>query len=994
MKKIFVSLSMLILSMPIIAGEQPDWENPLVIGINKLPYHSTLQLPSKEKDCKEIVFLDGTWSFCWSKDPASRPIDFYKEGYDVSSWSKINVPGNWQMQGFGLPIYTNITYPFLRDEPRVTSEPTKDWYAYDHRNPVGSYITFFDATPEMLNKDIILHFGGVKSAMYIWVNGKRVGYSQDSMSPAEFDITRFLRVGKNRLAVEVYRWSDGSYLEDQDMWRFSGIFRSVQLWVRPLVHISDYKFTAMPSTDFNEGFFTVEMKVCNQGDHVAKNIRASVSIGNKAIHRMIKEIKANDTVRVNFSTRVPDVHLWSAQDPYLYPVRVSLGEESFQNHTGFKKVEIIGEVLKINGKNVKLRGVNRHDHHPRMGRYVDCATYEKDVTLMKQCNINMLRTSHYPDDPYLYELCDRYGIFVMDEANQESHGYGIGNKEIGDNPNWTKAHVDRAMSLVERDKNHPSIIFWSLGNEGGSGRNMRAMRQAVEQIDTTRAIYLDSDRSVSDIYDDGYLMPDRLHEEAMKIKDRPFMMREYAHAMGNSMGNFKEYWDVIYSDSSICGAAIWDWVDQGIAKPKNGGNLRFNASLQKAEDEFWAYGGDFRDRPNDANFMINGLVGPDRVPHPQFYEVQYVYQPINFEWNAATHSIVKRSVDPFVNADDYNYHIDEKTQNGETCINVAACLKEDKPWGQKGTVVAHDQFILGEYHFPKAITSGRKSPKAKRKGDDVVVRTSRGNVTFSALDGSMKEYVLEGDTLLQSPLEPYFWKPENDNQANNGYSTRLGVWKDCAGKRQLKKFTISRDKGTLKLVYNFTLTVGANYTLTYTVNDSMQVLVSADYEPLNDTIPLMPKFGMRMAVKNTKDGGQVSWYGRGPEECYPDRKRSQHIEEYSLPMEKLQTEYVHPQDNGNRCDVRWFRLSRSRHSLLIRGLQPLCFRVHDYPDEELMKHYRHPYELQRSKDYYINIDLNIHGVGGADSWGTRTLQQYTISGTQPYRYAFVLLAQD
>ena len=383
------------LSVPALAQ---DWENPDIIGINKLPYHSTLQLPSKEAECPEIVSLDGRWYFQWSKDPDSRPADFYRNDYDVSRWDMISVPGNWQMQGYGVPIYTNMTYPFKTDNPRVTSEPNRDWYSFDHRNPVGSYVTFFDITKEDINnRNLILHFGGVKSAMYVWVNGKQVGYSQNSMAPAEFDISEFVKEGRNRLAVEVYRWSDGSYLEDQDMWRFSGIFRPVQLWKRPLVHIADYTITAIPSDDYKKYTVTADVLICNTGKKKQKDLWVSFMC-DETIAAKTPIVAPGDTVAVRLVYNSTFPHLWSAHDPYLYPFTLKLRDkvnneiEKFDNHFGIKKVEVIGEVLKINGKNVKLRGVNRHDHHPRTGRYVDRSTYELDVKLMKLANINFLRT--------------------------------------------------------------------------------------------------------------------------------------------------------------------------------------------------------------------------------------------------------------------------------------------------------------------------------------------------------------------------------------------------------------------------------------------------------------------------------------------------------------------------------------------------------------------------------------------------------------------------
>ena len=950
MKRIFV---LLVSVLAIEAQAQVhDWENPSVLGINKLPYHATLQLPSREKECKEIVSLDGEWLFHWSPKPEDRPVDFYLEDYDVSDWGKITVPGNWQTQGYGTPIYININYPFVKNRPSVTSEPPKEWTAYENRNPVGQYITFVEVTKKMLAKNLILHFGGVHSAMYLWINGQKVGYSQNSMSPAEFDVTKYLRAGRNKIAVEVYRWSDGSYLEDQDMWRLSGIFRPVQLWVRPLAHISDYQVTAIPNDDYSQAEIEAKISLCNVGKQAAKDLKAvllfhsaSDSLGlsrtvrvspSSPLQKTLPLLAPGDTTTVELTCTIDKPLLWSAEKPNLYPFSIELQDkkgnviEHFDYHFGVKRVEVVGEVFKINGQNVKLRGVNRHDHHPITGRYVDDATYEDDIRLMKQANINFLRTSHYPDREYLYEICDRWGIYVMDEANHETHGYGYANREMGEDLAWQKAHVDRAESLVKRDFNHPCVILWSLGNEGGVGPNIEAMYHKVKELDSTRPPFYDSDRRYSAIWDDSYLYPDDLKKNAQEVKDKPFMMREYAHAMGNSCGNLQEYWDVIYNDSSICGAAIWDWVDQGLLK--NGQ---------------WNYGGDFGDQPNDGPFNINGLVAPDRKPHPHYYEVKYVYQPLQFV-RESNGNIRIVNHDCFTAPDEYDITYDTLRYDGEVVLNIAASLKEPKPWAPKGFVVAREQFVLQPYVFPDVSVKGEVSAKGI---------TIDGNTLTS--------WIVDGKEVLQAPLEPYFWKPENDNQHAAHFAERTAMWKEV------------RD-----------------VTVNYTVINDHSIRVDIDYQPSSNDRPVMPKFGMRMRLP--ADYTQIRYYGRGPWENYPDRKRSALLGVYEMPLSDYETEYIHPQDNGNRCDIRWFEIATQTSALgprlCITGLQPLCIRAWDYGEENL-EDARHPNEIPRGRFVNLNIDLSVHGVGGADTWGKRTLPQYTIDGNQPHSYSFILSYQ-
>ena len=993
MKRILIILISL-LALQTQAQTTHDWENPSVLSINKLPYHATLQLPSKWKECKEIVSLDGQWLFHWSRNPEERPTDFYREDYDLSNWDKIAVPGNWQLQGYGTPIYININYPFVRNRPSVTTEPPKHWTAYGNRNPVGSYVTFLDVTKEMLKQNLILHFGGVHSAFYVWVNGQRVGYSQNSMSPAEFDVTKYMRAGRNKIAVEVYRWSDGSYLEDQDMWRLSGIFRSVQLWVRPLVHIADYRVKSEPNTDFTKASVTAAVKICNMGSKMSKGMGVRLNIDGKTIEGKVMDIAVGDTISASLEYTIDNPHLWSAAKPILYPFSIELLDnkgsisEHFDYHLGVKRVECVGEVFKVNGKNVKLRGVNRHDHHPRTGRYVDDATYEKDIALMKQANINFLRTSHYPDREYLYELCDRYGMYVMNEANQESYGYGYANKDMGEDPAWKEAHVDRATSLVERDKNHPCVILWSLGNEGGVGPNIQAMYDKVKSFDSSFLPFYDCHPRYSSLYDEGYPTPKMMKDNAAKVKDKPYIAREYAHAMGNSMGNMKEYWDVIYADSSIAGAAIWDWVDQGLAKPKDGSKMRLSSSLELMDDEFWAYGGDFGDKPNDGNFCINGLVAPDRKPHPHYYVVKHVYQPIHF--SMIDGKIIKKSMDPTVDISDYDYVADTTIVDGERIITVKAMLKDDTPWAKKGFVVASEQFVVEPYRFPSALASQRKAPKLrKEKGKGYVVTTDKGTVVID-FNGAITEININGENILKAPLEPYFWKPENDNQRAAGFAKRVAPWEKAGAERQIKSIKATSSKGITTIKATFTLPVGADYDLTYSINANGEIKVEADYRPTATDIPLIPKFGMRMRLSGDFD--VVDYYGRGPWENYPDRKSGYDLGHYRMPLSEFQEDYVRPQDNGNRCDVRWLSLSSDDCTLRIDGCQPLCLHAWNYGEENL--NVKHPHELKRGEFVNLNIDLNIHGVGGADTWGKRTLPEYTIDGNQSHHYSFVISVEQ
>jgi len=1018
----------------------PDWENPDVNGINKEKPHAYSFLASDKANNPTIQSLNGIWKFKWSADPQLRPMDFYMANFSTENWDNILVPGNWELQGFGTPIYTNITYPFKRNPPKVTSEPEKSFTSFLQRNPVGSYCTTFAIPENWHQKQIFLNFGGVLSAMYVWVNGQKVGYSENSMSPAEFDITNYVHKGENKLAVEVYHWCDGSYLEDQDVWRLSGIFRDVDLIARPKTYISDFFVKAVPDNLFGNANISIDLNINNrsiqsaQGLHVEAEVIGFSAQGDGidlSFTGKVPVVQKSKQASLELKSLIKQPRLWSAETPDLYHLILKLKNnkneivDKAECYFGVRKIEVRGDVFYINGKAVKLKGVNRHEQHPRTGRHVSRNTMIRDLELMKQANINMIRTCHYPDDPLFYELCDQFGFYVMDEANQESHGFGIGNKELGDNPAWKKSHVERAVSLVQRDKNHACVIFWSLGNEGGSGQNLIAMADTIRKLDTGRLIYSDTQRDVSAIWDDGYLHPADLKKLGEKIKDKPVFMREYLHVMGNSGGNLQEYWDVIYADSSLTGAAIWEWVDQGLAKKKDGSPLRLTENpdnYQLKDDEFWAYGGDFGDNPNDGNFCIKGLVSSDRKPYPHYFEVQKVYQPIVFKLLKNTNitiGVTNRFDFLLLRNFDFEY---EYTSNGkpfqkgkfscnnilpgtasnislpspqvadtassEICLNIYAKLKTATLWAEEGFCFAREQFVIKPFLWTKVLPVEKKVIVTK-SASQIELKTEKMSFTLNTKNGSLVSWKVNQQELLKGELEPWFWKTPNDNQKQSGYSGELGKWRKAAENREVKNVSINSQDNIVSVKYEMSLpTIGANYTLNYQVNGEGKLQVEATYTPLYDTIPLIPKFGMRVRIQENYN--TIDWYGRGPYENYPDRKTGSLIGLYHSELANFVVPYPAPQDNSNRCDVRWFSLStQNNNTIKITGLQPLNFRAWPYTEDDL-ENTRHDYVLPKRDFINLNIDLNIHGVGGDDTWGAKTMEKYTNPGNKPYHIGFIM----
>jgi beta-galactosidase len=1018
----------------------PDWENPDVNGINKEKPHAYSFLVSEKANNAAILSLNGIWKFKWSADPQSRPVDFYTENYSTANWDNILVPGNWELQGFGIPIYTNFVYPFKRDAPKVTSEPEKNYTSFLQRNPIGSYITSFNIPENWNNKQVFLNFNGVQSAFYVWVNGQKVGYSENSMSPAEFDITNFIHKGENKVAVEVYRWCDGSYLEDQDVWRLSGIFRDVDLIARPKSYISDFFVKAVPDNTFDNANISIDLNIDNrstqnsQGLHVDAEVEGFSAQGERVDFSFIGKVpvvQKSNQASIELKSLIKQPRLWSAETPDLYHLILKLKNnkneivDQAECYFGVRKIEVRGDLFYVNGKAVKLKGVNRHEQHPRTGRHVSRNTMIRDLELMKQANINMIRTCHYPDDPLFYELCDQYGFYVMDEANQESHGFGLGNKEMGDDPVWKKSHVERAVSLVQRDKNHACVIFWSMGNEGGNGQNLIAMADTVKKLDPTRLIYSDTQRDISAIYDDGYLHPADLKKLGENIKDKPVFMREYAHVMGNSGGNLQEYWDVIYTDPSLTGAAIWEWVDQGLAKKKDGSPLKLTEhpdDYQLKDDEFWAFGGDFGDQPNNGNFCIKGLVSSDRKPYPHYFEVQKVYQPVviklvndknvtievtnhfdflplrnfdfEYEYTANGKSIQrgKFNCDNILPGTTSNVVLpspQEATENSsEIGLNIYAKLKTAALWAEEGFCIAREQFIIKPYSWTKVLPV-EKPLIVLESSSQIELKSEKMSFTVDRKKGSLVSWKANGQELLKGSLEPYFWKPPNDNQKQSGYSWELDKWKKAAESRVVKNVNIIKQGNLVYVKFDMNLpSIGANYTLNYQLNGDGKLQVEATYTPMSDAIPLIPKFGMRVRIPDNYS--TIDWYGRGPYENYPDRKTGSLIGLYHSELENFVVSYPAPQDNSNRCDVRWLSFGTQKdNTIKITGLQPLNFRAWPYTEDDL-ENTSHNYQLPKRDFINLNIDLNIHGVGGDDTWGSKTMEKYTNSGNKPYSFGFIM----
>jgi len=1031
--------------VPFTEKEPRDWENPEMFSQNRETPHATLISFSDEESAlsadktrsPNYLSLDGIWKFHWVKSPDERPYWFFKDDFDTREWDDIEVPSNWQMKGYDVPIYVNITYPHKNNPPFIEHE----W------NPVGSYKRDFIIPSEWKDKEVFLHFGAVSSAFYVWVNEQLAGYFQDSKTPAEFNITRYLKKGKNSVAVEVYRWCDGSYLEDQDFWRLSGIQRTVFLHARPETYIRDFFAKGDLENNYKDGILDLEVTLKGRDDNEEKLfVEISLFDNDLKLFSESKEIKlADGSATLDFSKSLPEVKRWSAETPDLYSLVITLKDkdgkdlESVSSKIGFRKVEIINSQLLVNGVAVYLKGTNLHEHDDVNGHVIDEATILKDIRVMKSNNINAVRTSHYPQQELWYEMCDKYGLYLIDEANIESHGTGY-QKDItlADKPEWAAAHLDRMQNMVERDKNHPSVIIWSLGNEAGDGHNFLADYKWAKARDNTRPVqYERAEKSTNtterhtDIICPMYARIEQIENYAKdEENDRPLILCEYVHSMGNSTGNLQDYWDMIEKYPKLQGGFVWDWVDQGI--------LQTDESGQK----YWAYGGDFGEEgiPSDGNFCINGLTWPDRTGKPGLNEVKKVYQYIGFEpVDLAKGMIEIMNKYDFTNLSEFIFDWEivsdgsiiqsgklslpdskPKTQTpvhlpfekiipapgAEYFLNLRASRSEEWNLVPEDHVYAEAQFKLPSEGEPVKFTPDKLTIlQTDIVGNKVNVRGTDIIVVFNLETGRMESFSYKGRELLKKGPEPDFWRPPTDNDYGYDMDRLLGVWKNAGGNTVITKGDIANDEpGKVTVVFRYDITGKekekiAGYSTVYTIYGTSDVVISNSFRKISEKVPEIPRMGMQMQLP--EEFTNLKWYGRGPHENYADRKSSAEIGLYESTVADQYVPYIRPQENGYKTDTRWLTLTDdSGTGILVSGNPLFCFAALNYVHDDFespgnIARYRpdaksantHTVDVKPHDFINLNIDLGQMGVGGDDSWGARIHPQYRLLENS-YEYSF------
>jgi beta-galactosidase len=1010
----------------------PEWNNnPEVFRINKEPPHSYL-MPFSElnqalarnfEKSPYYLSLNGKWKFYWAKNPDERPGEFYQENYDVSQWKEIPVPSNWQLYGYDYPIYTNIIYPWTGyEQPKPSLAPT----IY---NPVGSYRRTFILPGGWTDREIFISFQGVESAFYLWINGKFVGYSEDSRTPAEFNITNYVKFSEeNTISVEVYRWCDGSWLEDQDAIRLSGIYRDVYLFSTPKVHIYDFRVITDLDSEYKDAELYVKVNVKNYYDEDASTYKVEAMLydsQNKPVFEepIVMDINFVDKKEVVVEKKkfIPNPLKWSAEFPNLYTLVLTLKDSTgkpieFEScRVGFRKFEIKDGQMKINGKPIMFKGVNRHELDPETGKVMSRERMIQDITLMKQFNINAVRTSHYPNHPLWYDLCDEYGIYVIDEANLESHG-AIMEGVPGSDPRWTDACIDRVRNMVERDKNHPCILIWSLGNEAGGGDNFKKMADWVHQNDITRPVHYEGYNDVVDIESHMYAKVESVEEYGRSGNPKPYVLCEYAHAMGNSVGNLFKYWDVFERYPNLQGGFIWDWVDQSLKWP-----------IPNREGEyFFAYGGDWGDIPNDGVFCADGLVFPDRTTQPEIWEVRRVYQNIGVEeidliqgrvriknkylftnlntfrctWQLLEDDrllqegeITDLNIPPLGNKIITIPFVEPTTKPGtEYWLNISFALKEDTMWAEKGYEIAKQQFeILFETQEAETVDI-TKIPEIKviESNNNVAIEGKDFSIVFDKIKGTITSYKYNSKELIEDGPIPNFWRAPVDNDRGNGMPVRLQTWHDAGKNRKITEVTTEViENKAIKIEVNMILptTNESKYKSIYTIFGTGDVVVENILIPGKD-LPEIPEIGMMMQLPEEFEN--ITWYGRGPQENYWDRNTGADVGVYKGTVSEQFIPYLKPSETGNKTDVRWVALTNEeRIGLMAIGMPLLEVNALHYTPEDL-ESVGHPYELNKRKEIILRLNYKQMGIGGDNSWGARTHPEFTLYADKSYSYKFRL----
>jgi beta-galactosidase len=1049
--------------LPKICCPEP-WEDPLVTSINREPARATSYSFKSEQDAlscdrtrSKIMLLNGEWDFAFALKPASAPTDFFKSR--VTNWKKIEVPSNWEMQGYDIPIYKSAVYPF---------RPVNPPYIPKDYNGVGSYQRTFNIPADWNEFNITLHLGGVSSAFKVWINGLFVGYGEDSCLPSEFNISPYLKDGENIVSVQVLRWSDGSYLEDQDHWRMSGIFREVMLLAEPKLRIADFFYQTKLDKDYKNAVLSIRPRLENlTGDNIKgyKVIAQLYDKNNRPVFEkplaktaasIINEIYPRlDNVKFGLlEAKINNPDKWSSECPNLYTLVLSLADtfgnviEAKSCKVGFRSIEFAknDRKLLINGKVTYLYGINRHDHDPAKGMALSREDILKDVQTIKKFNFNCIRTSHYPNDPYFYDLCDEYGILVIDEANLETHGLG---GKLSNDPMWTHAYLERSTRMIERDKNHPCIIIWSLGNEAGCGPNHAAMAEWIHDFDITRPVHYepaqgnprmegyiapgdsgypkDHSHRIQNPADEPYVdIVSRMYPGVFTPKlladqpgdNRPIFFCEYAHSMGNSTGNIKEFWDEFRSTKRIIGGCIWEFKDQGLYKP-----IKNPEGLVTAKTPFIAYGGDFGEKYYD-DFTIKGIVTADGKPHAAIYECMRVFQPVVCEMVDVSKGIIKVTNRHSVKSlGDYDVGfqiledgkpspkliipriqlaagkdtlikiapwLTKKKKDCEYLARISFALSHDEPWAHKSMEIASNQFSITGLIRMKINREIFSPFTIVEKDSGYVLSGKNFQVTVSKTNGALYSYLWNGKEQLNSPLLPHFTRPLTDND-RRGWKPqeKLKEWYNTG----LKLQNISMDKsqqGIVKIVSNYTLiNHRASANVVYIINGDGVIKVEYTLNP-SPGLPNLPKVGMQCGILRSYD--QITWYGRGPGENYIDRRYGFDVGIYSLPISDFMEPYVVPQENGNRTDIRWMYLSdKSKNGILIVADSLLSMSAWPYTEKNIQDS-RHTYDLKDAGFITLNIDLIQMGVGGNTSWSDEAapLEQYQIKA-KPYHYGFYMV---